>query len=212
MTSQTLKTSAASRQEGSKPVTTPASQPETEGARLSKLDAETESLRTKLAVQQGRLDELSTRKPPPPDRLGPIISGSGAAIALTGFFVVHYFSVRRQRRDEFFKRVQDCLTILERIGREAPKVWRRPGKDKDAQASLEILQADIDALTHRLALLHRLRPQFNVQAPLIDLTLEATLDVEGLKREADPARAERTRQLAQGLGKVIIEQYDQVYE
>ena len=144
-----------------------------------------------------------------------MIAGVGIAtssfIAVLGLGAVHALSVRRQRRDEFFKRIQDCLTLLERIGREALKVWRRPRKDEIAQSSLELLQADFDSLTHRLALLHRLRPEFSVQTALVDLKREAMLDVEMTDRRADAVRADRALRLAQNLAREVLDQYDRIY-
>ncbi|MDZ7281036.1 hypothetical protein N4G62_03200 [Sphingomonas sanguinis] len=180
--------------------------------RLARLEFEVQTLRTKLAHEAGRVDALSARKP---DRLGPIIGGTGAAIsslvAVGGFFLVHHLSVRRQRRDEFFKRMQDCLTIIERVGRDASKVWRRPANDKEAQAALELLQADIDALSYRLARMQKLQATFNVNTAFVELKREATLNVEDSGRAADIARADRVLRLAQNLTNAILIQFDQVY-
>ncbi len=183
-------------------------------ARIAELELEAKALQSQLAAQQGRIDVLLSKKPPP-DRLAPIISGAGAAvsslIAVSGFGVVHFLSVRRQHRDEFFKRVQDCLAILERIGRETSKVLRRPGKDKDSETSLETLQADFDALTYRLALMERLQPKFKIAGALVDLKREAMLNIEDENRPADVHRANRAVRLAQHLAMKILEQHDQVY-
>lgn len=182
--------------------------------RLSRLEASQSANDQRLAEQRLRLDALAAGKSPP-DRLGPFVTGIGIAssttVAVIGFGVVHILSVRRQRRDEFFKRVQECLTLLDRIGREGAKLWRRPGDDKEAVAALDAVQADFDTLIHRLALLKRLRPQLSIDDEVVELRRETLLDIEPRNRMADAARAHRVLKVAQNLGRVLLEQFDKIY-
>lgn len=182
--------------------------------RLSRLEASQSANGQRLAEQSLRLDALAASKSSP-DHLGPFITGIGIAssttVAVIGFGIVHILSVRRQRRDEFFKRVQECSTLLDRIGREGAKLWRRPDDDKEAAAALDAVQADFDTLIHRLALLKRLRPQLSIDDEVIELRRETLLDIEPPDRKADAARAHRVLKVAQNLGRVLWEQYDRIY-
>lgn len=139
--------------------------------------------------------------------VGSVVS---AAVAVYGFGVVHRYSVVRQRRDELFKRIQDCLSLVEAAQRAAFEIWSRAVGSDDAK-SVPLMKANVDAIARRLRLLRRVEPGLDVVEAFVDFKIKATLDVESAKRSPDPERAERIVQLAQVLSDRLLDRYDETF-
>lgn len=116
-----------------------------------------------------------------------------SAVAVVGFFLVHRFSVMRQERDEFYKRVQDCVEVVNTAARTASGLWRQTGKVANGKGDVENLQDAITDIAQRLAFLKTLEAKYDVEIVFAEFKRTATLNIEDTTRPADPQRADESR-------------------
>lgn len=119
-----------------------------------------------------------------------LASAPATGVALVGFWVVHHFSVKRQRRDEFFKLVQAVHEQITLITNDAVKVWSADaGADKDQDILSRHLAARISKVSSQLATLERRQKSFVVTGEIVAFRRSVTADIEDDKRKANLARA-----------------------
>lgn len=116
-----------------------------------------------------------------------------------GFWVVHHLSVRRQRRDEFFKLTQTARDQLHQAESEAIKTWRKPGSDQDAQENAVNVVHLCARLGRTLGALKRRRPEFDTKRDMAIFRKIATEDIEDPKRDAAPDRTHKVAHAASRL-------------
>lgn len=170
---------------------------------------------SRIAALEGSVQTLEESRSKVPGWAAPAASLGAATLtstaAFSGIFAIHWLSVRRQRRDEFFKRVQDAVELLNRSAREANRIWRLPGNNETQPAALELLQADVDGLTRRLTLLQKARSDFDLAEDLAGFISTAMLDIDDITRSANPLQADRAVRSGQTLQGKILQRYDQVF-
>ena len=124
-----------------------------------------------------------------------MIEAPVAAALITGgvtaasFWVVHALSVRRQRRDEFFKICQSTMELIHEVAKDAAEAWRKPGNDPQAIEIADLLPARIARIGKALAALHRRRIQFDLTSEMARFRVAVTRSIEDRQRQADSQRA-----------------------
>jgi hypothetical protein len=122
-----------------------------------------------------------------------LASAPTSAVALIGFYAVHHLSVRRQRRDEFFKLVQSSLEQVRTITADAVRAWSPQGvASADLDAVADELTIRVSRVSAQLALLTRRRSQFAVSGAVVAYRQAVTTDVEAKPR---PGSIQRTGQI-----------------
>jgi hypothetical protein len=143
--------------------------------------------------------------------VSPAVSLVSVLVAAGGYLVVHNLSVRRQRRDEFFKIVQSAEGQLNEIAVDAADAWRKLGSHPEAQGVASMLPARFQRLGRQLAALRRRQSSFDVTQALADCRKAATKDLEDASRAADPARAIDVMTAANQLASAIDLAYFAIY-
>ena len=143
--------------------------------------------------------------------LGPTIGSTiTSVVALVGFWAVHRFAVKRQERDEFYKRVQDCVAVIDKAALAAAGFWRTKAHARKEEARLEIQDAMTD-IAQRLAFLNRLEPNFDVGTSFTDFKRTATLDIEEGDSDVDPKRADAARRTGRRLTHAMSAAFDKTF-
>lgn len=161
---------------------------------MSAQRAKIDRLETRIAVLEAQIS--SAAKPAPfwktasASLPGAVLS---SAVAVGGFFLVHQFSVMRQERDEFYKRVQDCVDVVNTAAQTASALWRKPGNTANEDGGVEDLQDAVTDIAQRLAFLKTLKPTYDVGTDFADFKRTATLNIEDTARLTDPQRANASR-------------------
>lgn len=99
----------------------------------------------------------------------------------------------RQERDEFYKRVQDCVDVVNTAAQTASKLWRQTGEMATAEGGVEDLQDAITDIAQRLAFLKNAEKSYDVESVFAEFKRTATLNVEDRDRPADPRTADESR-------------------
>lgn len=112
-----------------------------------------------------------------------------AALAGAGYFVVHSLSIRRQRRDEFFKLIQSVHEQIDAITTDATKVWScNSGQDAEFDALARTFVSRVARLSALLSSLHRRQPKFSLASEMVIYRQVVTGDVDSPGRNGDFAR------------------------
>ncbi len=170
-------------------------------------------LEQRVTKLEGRVQQLSLdQRGQTPGWVGPLVTGAGTtvtvSVAILGLLIAHLLSVRRQRRDEFFKRIQECQALVDRAATSAAHAWRQSGKVAHSRMMAQAFHADLAELTERVSVLTKLRPQFDVTPALLEFRRVAGLNIEEIGRRADPDRANEALGAARILSRRLIETYE----
>jgi hypothetical protein len=115
-----------------------------------------------------------------------VVSVPAALIAL---YVVHWLTIRRQRRDERFKLRQAACDLLNEIGETASEAWRKPGSDPDAQTAAFETVGKIGRLGRGLEMLRGRDSKFDFGRQLIAFRRAVTTDLDDAIRSPNLERA-----------------------
>ncbi len=169
------------------PVAAPARDRSAELARVAALERRIATLESRVSLLP---QPAATWQAPTATVFGGLLS---AGVAVYGFWRVHRFSVLRQERDEFYKRVQDCVDVVNAAALTASKLWRQPGETAEAEGGVEDLQDAITDIAQRLAFLKNAETTYDVEAVFAEFKRTATLNIEKRGRPADPQTADEAR-------------------
>jgi len=117
-------------------------------------------------------------------------------VALVSVLSVHYFSIKRQRRDEQFALCQSSQKLAEDIADKAVKIWIKPGREIRRDEISDLILG-LGALGRRLEMLRRRKKYFDFAKQMAEFRSTTTKDIEDRARAPDQSRAEQVR-LAQG--------------
>ncbi len=170
--------------------TTPAAPTPQQNAHLESLERRIAALETRAAAPMPPPKAAPTWQTPTASFLGAMLS---SGVALFGFWRVHRFSVLRQERDEFYKRVQDCVEVVNTTALAASVLWRETGEHATADERIADLQDGITDISQRLAFLKTVEKTYDVDALFTEFKRTATLNIEDGKRPANPLTAEASR-------------------
>lgn len=169
------------------PVPAPARDRAAEIARIAALERRIAALETHVSLLP---KPAATWQAPTATVFGGLLS---AGVAVYGFWRVHRFSVLRQERDEFYKRVQDCVDVVNAAALTASKLWRQSGETAEAEGGVEDLQDAITDIAQRLAFLKNAETTYDVEAVFAEFKRTATLNIEKRDRPANPQIADEAR-------------------
>lgn len=129
-------------------------------------------------------------------------------VALIGLYAVHRLSVRRQRRDEFFKLQQSSQEQVRSITADAVKVWSPEGAaSNDLDPTADELTTRVSRVSAQLAMLARRQRKFSVQSAVVAYRQAVTTDIEAQPRIGSVQRTGNIRATGLALEAAIEEQY-----
>lgn len=136
--------------------------------------------------------------------LGKFLPGLPAAsVALAGFWAVHALSVRRQRRDEYFKLVQTVRDSVRKVAEEAAAAWLKDGNDTDAKNVGCILPSKLCRIGKQVEALRIRNKRFDVTQEIIRFRKAATLDIDDDCRRASRVKAQIALEQAANLDNAL---------
>lgn len=142
----------------------------------------------------------------PPRWIPAIDALPGVATALLGFWVVHHFSVRRQKRDEQFKLVLATRELLAGVTKEADLAWAK--KSGRAVAGQRLIHR-VASISSALSVIQKRNKHFDCTQFMVEYRRAVTNNFEAgstaLARRAEIAAA------ADALDQAIMEQYISIY-
>lgn len=163
-------------------------------------NARIDALERRIAVLESRVNLTSKPAPTWQAPTASVVSAMlSSAVAVYGFWRVHRFSVMRQERDEFYKRVQDCVDVINNAAQTASKLWRETGENAIASGGVEDLEDAITDISLRLAFLKDAESTFNVDSVFEEFKRTATLNVEDNQRAANLQTADEARRTGRHL-------------
>ncbi|MBR7621430.1 hypothetical protein JKL49_18705 [Phenylobacterium sp. 20VBR1] len=157
------------------------------------------------------MEQLAADKSQVPEWASPAISTLALVVASVAVIATHRLSVHRQRRDEFYKRLQECQAVLDKVAQAAADVWRQKHDPAGSRKAIQTVQSDLDDLTDRLSLLDRQHQKLRLTDALADFRNIATLDIESGNRKADPMRADKVLGAARLLARKLTAASHEIY-
>lgn len=142
----------------------------------------------------------------PPRWIPAVDALPGVATAFLGFWVVHHFSVRRQKRDEQFKLVLATRELLDVVTKEADGAWsKRSGRQVAGQRLIH----RVASISSALSVIQKRNSKFDCTEYMVAYRRAVTNNFEAgsvaLSRRTEIAAA------ADALDQAIMEQYISIY-